>query len=311
MIENNLLKARQKIYIKYSEAKLKINTFKKKRVLGEGAQGKVFKYCETDNFCVAVKKIYIDNKTSKFINDINSKKALKNTVFIELFVNKLINKILLNNISPHFVFFYNNNFEERSGVCDDDYPYSSYFYNEYINNNQSFGDWIYKKKSLKLLYNAFFQITTAIYTAQTQFGLMHLDLHSENILVKKIPKGGHFKYIINDIEYNIPNLGYLFIINDFGYAWIPKNKKKDKEYDIKFILNDIKDLCPAKIIFDLKYIIKNLKSNKINFEDLINNIWGDMYKKIPSKSKLLETYYPDKTIKLDHKIKEIIKNGVN
>lgn len=304
-----LLKDRQNIYKKYN--KMIISSFKKKSVLGEGEQGKVYKYCEQDNFCVAVKKIYVDDDSSKYINKINSKQALKDTLYIELFVNKLINKILLEGASPHFVFFYNNHFEERSGICYEDYPYSSYFYNEYINDSESFASWVYKKRSLNMLYNAFFQIISAIYTVQKHFGLVHLDMHAENILVKKIPKGGYFKYIINNVEYYVPNLGYLFVINDYGYAWIPKNKNKDREYDINFILNDVKPDLPVKIINDIKYISKNLKSNKINFEDLINEIWGDMYKKAPKTSKLLEVYYPDKHIKLETKIKEIIKTGIN
>lgn len=308
-----LLKDRQNIYYKYN--KMTIKSFDKKSVLGEGEQGKVYKYCNSkkqEKFCVAVKKIYLDEETSNHINKINSKQALKNTLFVELFANKLINRVLLENVSPNFVFFYNNHFEERSGVCYEDYPYSSYFYNEYID-SESFASWVYKKKSLKMLYNAFFQIITAIYTVQEQFCLQHLDMHSENILVKKIPKGGYFKYIINNIEYNIPNLGYLFIINDYGYAWIPnlKNRKKDKEYDVNFMLNDVKSDIPVKIVNDIKYIVKNLKSNKIKFADLINEIWGVMYEKPPKNSKLLEIYQPDKHIKLESKIKKIIKEGIN
>jgi serine/threonine protein kinase len=309
MNKSFLLKDRQNIYKKYN--KMVITSFKKKSVLGEGEQGKVYKYCEQDNFCIAVKKVYVEEESSKHINKIHSKQALKDTLFVELFVNKLVNKVLLEGASPNFVFFYNNHFEERSGVCYEDYPYSSYFYNEYINDSESFASWVYKKRSLKMLYNAFFQIVTAIYTVQKQFGLQHLDMHAENILVKKIPKGGYFKYIINGVEYNIPNLGYLFVINDYGYAWIPKNKKKDREYDVNFILNDVKPDLPVKIINDIKYIVKNLKSNKIEFEDIINEIWGDLYKKAPKGSKLLEVYRPDKNIKLETKIKEIIKVGIN
>jgi len=304
-----LLKNRQNIYKKYN--KMVITSFKKKSVLGEGEQGKVYKYCKEDNFCVAVKKVYVEERSTKHINKIHSKQALKDTLFVELFVNKLVNKVLLEGLSPNFVFFYNNHFEERSGICYEDYPYSSYFYNEYINDSESFASWVYKKRSLKMLYNAFFQIITAIYTVQKQFGLQHLDMHAENILVKKIPKGGYFKYIINEIEYNVPNLGYLFVINDYGYAWIPKNKKKDREYDVNFILNDVKSDLPVEVINDIKYIVKNLKSNKKDFEDLINQIWGEMYKKAPKGLNLLEVYRPDKHIKLENNIKEIIKIGIN
>lgn len=307
---NYLLKDRQKIYKKFSN--IDITSFDKKSVLGHGVQGKVYRYCTKNNFCVAVKKMYVDKNTSRYINKTNSKQALENSILSELFIKKnLINKILLEGVSPNFVFLYNYHFEERDGICYEDYPYASYFYNEYQYKTEELNDWIYKKRSIKMLYNAFFQIISAIYTIQKQFNLLHLDLHSANILVKNITPGGYFKYIINNIEYNVPNLGYLFIIIDFGFGYIPKNKNKDREYDVKFILNDIKSDIPEKILNDLKYITKNLKSNKINFEDLINEIWGDMYKKVPNSSKLLEVYYVDKKIKLENKIKEIIKKGFN
>lgn len=322
------LKDRQELYKKYNG--MAITKLKKKNLLGEGVQGKVYKYCEDQGICIAVKKVYMDNKQSKYINKINSTQALKNNLFIELFSNKLINTLLIENISPNFIFFYNNHFEEREGICWEEYPYSSYFYNEYIDNAESFASWVYKNKpricipkrinftptsngddALKLFYNAFFQIITAIYAAQKHFGLIHLDLHAENIIVKKIKKGGYFKYILGDTEYNVPNLGYLFLINDYGFAWIPKNKKKNKEYDINFLLNDIKNHCNIKIINDIKYIIKNLKNNKISFEDLIKNIWHDMYKDTNKKDELLEIYHLDKTITLNKTITDIIIKGMN
>lgn len=305
----SLLKDRQKLYKKYTN--IVFDSFLKNNVVGEGIQGKVYKYCH-DKECIAVKKVYLDKTLSKYINKISTPAALKNTLFIELFANKLTNILLLENISPNFVFFYNNEFEERSGICYEKYPYSSYFYNEYIDNSETFGKWIKKNKTVKILYNIFFQIVTALYTTQKHFGLLHLDLHSDNILIKKIKSDGYFKYIINDIEYLLPNLGFLVVINDYGFAWIPKNKEKDKYkyYDIEFILNDVKNYCPKSIKTDIKYIIDSLKKDN-SFEHLIYDIWGNMYNKISSKSKLLETYYLDKNIKLDKKFKDIIKNGIN
>jgi len=307
----NLLKDRKKLYLKNN--KLTFDDFAKTSVLGEGVQGKVYKYCN-NNSCIAIKKVYLDKTQSKYIttNKNNTKAALKNTLFIELFANKLINKLLLENVCPNFVFFYNNEFEERDGICNEEYPYASYFYNEYIDNSESLRKYV-KNKTIKVLYNIFFQIITALYTIQKHFGLLHLDLHCDNILIRKIKKGGHFKYIINNIEYLVPNLGFLVVINDFGFAWIPKDKDKNKhkDYDIEFIFNDIKNYCPNSIKNDIKYIIKNLKKKESIFENLINDIWGNMYNKHPINSKLLETYYPDKTIKLDKKIKDIIKIGIN
>jgi len=47
-------------------------------------------------------------------------------------------------------------------------------------------------------------------------GFNHNDSHYGNFLYKKIQPGGYFHYNINGKDYYIPNLGYLWVIWDFG-----------------------------------------------------------------------------------------------
>lgn len=304
-----LLKERQEIYEDFK--KLTLSDFDKKKVLGKGFQGTVYKYCHDQTDCIAVKKIYVDSDSSKFIKKPETKKALEDSIFIELFSNKLVNKLLLNGNCPNFIFHYNNEFEERNGICHEDYPNVSYFFNEYID-AITFTEWVSMKRTIPLLYNAFFQIVIGLYSAQKHFDLLHLDLHSDNILVKTINKTGYFKYIIDNIEYNIPNLGFVFLINDYGFAWIPEkeHRTEDLEFDLNYIFKDVEKYCSLTIKKDIKYMIKNLKSNKKSFPELINKIWGEYYSKEPS-GKCLEIYDVDKKLKLDKKTSSIVKKGFN
>ena len=215
---------------------------------------------------------------------------MKYGVFIELLSNQLINELILQSISPHFILHYTHNFEERWGICTDIYPYKSYFYNEFIENSESYTEWVKKEHSIDVWYNAFFQITIAIYVLQKYFNMTHLDLHSDNILVKKIEKNGYWTYIINGKKYKLKNYGYQFYICDFGHAWIPNNFKSwlvSQKYRKKYIHKGFDiyklfkstlsfDTAPKKFKKDVNYVIKKLRSNE-NFENIIEELWANKY----------------------------------
>jgi hypothetical protein len=279
--------------------------FVKESVIGEGYQGKVYKYCKTDNCeSIAVKKIYLDKKQSKFVNNYLDKKALKYGVFIELAAARLTNQLLLQKISPNFVFNYVSSFSERTGICNDRYPYSSYYYNEFIQNSETYDDWVYNKHSSNEWYNVYFQIIVNIYILQKYFNMIHLDLHAGNILVKKVPKGGFWEYIIDGISYKVPNLGYQLFIIDFGQAWIPDLfktgyvKNPHKAYDLQKLFRSTLHFTSSSKDFktEIRNIIKRIK-NEERFEDIINDIWGKMYNK--NNVKIIETYNTDKNLKIE------------
>jgi len=79
---------------------------------------------------------------------------------------------------------------------------STYLYNIALNNYD-------------LWLNAIEQIYMCIASLHS-VGFMHSDSHDGNFLYKKIHPGGYFHYKINEKNYYIPNLGYIWVIWDFG-----------------------------------------------------------------------------------------------
>ncbi len=76
----------------------------------------------------------------------------------------------------------------------------------------------------KILYNALAQIFMAIMFFNKYTNAFHFDGHCGNYLYHKITPGGYFHYRINDEDYYIENLGYLWIIWDFGLI-VPFNRE--------------------------------------------------------------------------------------
>jgi hypothetical protein len=72
-------------------------------------------------------------------------------------------------------------------------------------------------------YNLWLNAIEQIYMCLASFhslGLNHNDSHYGNFLYKVIEKGGYFHYKINGDDYYIPNLGYVWVIWDFGVSSI-------------------------------------------------------------------------------------------
>jgi len=288
------LSNRIKVYNKYKKLLKSVNHdtqkhFIKDSVLGEGLQGKVYKYCNKTNCLkdpVAIKKIYIEKKQAKYINNTLDKKALKYGNYIELAAGKLINQLLLQNITPNFAFNYANTFSERNGICDNIYPYSSYYYNEYIGDAETYEDWVDERHNADEWNNVYFQVIVNIYILQKYFNMIHLDLHARNILVKKIKKGGFWKYIINGQVYKIPNLGFQIYILDFGFAWMPDLFKSEyrlkvhRGYDLQKLFRSTLNYSTSSDSFKkkIRVIINRLKNEKdTTFTSIIDDIFSSSY----------------------------------
>ena len=249
-----------------------IDEFKKQEYVGRGGQGAVYKYCNK-KMCIAVKKSYLDNEESEFIKTPYSKNALKEGHFIEMAVSKLMNQIILQNISPHFVLSFMNDYKERDGICNEKYPYAGYHYIQYIDNSITWDKWVSKKHPIEHWYNAYFQIMVGLYAMNKYFNMKHLDLHPENILVQKIQPKGYWEYIINNEHYHVPNLGFRIYIIDYGHAWVPhvfeswfirsryKSNRVKRSFDINKLFNITKSYSqsPKEFKEDIKQLIKRLK----------------------------------------------------
>ena len=294
--------------------------FKKGRILGSGGQGKVIEMCKGKK-CMAVKKIYIPWQISDFFDDQYSSNALLHDVYIELLANDLLTQIVLQRVSPNFAINYAWDYKERNraAVCREQFPYTMYHYNELIHDSETFTKWTKNIHSLKEWYNAYFQITSAIYVLQSYFNMTHFDLHSENVLVQKVKKGGYWNYTIDNVNYKVPNLGYRFFIIDLGQAFIPKqfkswyvkqqysDKKITRSFDIMLLFESTLEFStsPKEFKSQIRKLIKDL-DEKEHFASIIYDIWYENnYDTVRKGSKLLDSFNLDHRLSLSQIPKKI------
>lgn len=310
------IKQRKSIFHNF-EVNFDYTVLQKQTVLGKGGQGKVYSYCRknTKQDCVAVKKIYIASQQSKYLNNPFTKRALLHSTFIELSSMKMINQLVLSKVCPNFILNYTWRFKSRSGICDDIYPNVAYFFNEYIADSQTLTEWVKSERDIEELFNAYFQIIYAIYTLQLRLNMTHLDLHTDNIIVQKVPKGGFWEYTIGENTYYVPNLGYVFYINDFGHSWIPNvlkswfirkryNSKKIKShFDLMILyrshLNKTKKNFPKSFQKVLQYIIKTLRNgSRETYPEIIKQVWFDKYKVINNNKLIIDKFNINNSINI-------------
>lgn len=86
--------------------------------------------------------------------------------------------------------------------------------------NGDLSNWLKSKPTVPELFNALFQILAGLYAIHKNGQVFNNDIKAENILyynVKVIP-GSYWVYNIFNKRYYIPNIGKLFIVNDFGVS---------------------------------------------------------------------------------------------
>jgi hypothetical protein len=87
----------------------------------------------------------------------------------------------------------------------------------------------------ELLINSLEQIFISILTFHKKFNYSHNDCHWGNFLYHKIKPGGYMHYKINNKDIYIENLGYLWIIWDYGF--INSLTKNNKFIDYSRVIN--------------------------------------------------------------------------
>jgi len=84
-----------------------------------------------------------------------------------------------------------------------------------------FAAWLKRDRSLIQWSVAYFQIFTGLYFLQKFFNITHHDMHWGNVLVHDAISSGYTAYKIDGNIYYVPNVGFDFVLWDFGYARIP------------------------------------------------------------------------------------------
>lgn len=277
--------------------------------LGKGEQGVVYKGAiaippsnsqKSKKLDLVIKKAYIEKKEAKGAlsgkdRDLFSKSSLKFEPYIEIAATSLVTELVKQKVCPNFVMTYGYQFKERDTICKKEYPVKSILYNEWVPGVELFDTFCQNEShSIQVWFNAYFQILAGIHAMQDVLGMAHADLHSDNILVAKIPKGGHWKYTIDGVDYFVPNLGYQFLINDFGHAWIPGKmeswyvreelkpnlkKRGQKKVDPIRIFDQVLEysVAPKRVKKIVDMTIDLLRKTDIEVVDLIYTIFGSYF----------------------------------
>lgn len=206
-----------------------------------------------------------------------SNRSFKKPSLIEIISSTLTNQLVFQNICPNFAINYY--WDYRNNVVTS--------YNEYINN--TFESWIQKSHSNLIWFNALFQIMYALASLKRTFNLLHTDLHIGNILVQKIKPGGYWIYKLDSVDYYLPNLGYIFIISDFGFSWIPNKLFISWYYKdrLKYITKNGQEFYD---LFDFIDSIKEIKNVPSYFLSELDKLFN------PKESYVYTSDYPDNTI---------------
>lgn len=235
-------------------------------ILSSGIEGKIykstFKFPNYGQMIIIIKSVnLLSIKESKIISPkvlkstsdelyemFKSKKEYNKNSLIELLAQTMTNQLIFQKICPHFTLNYYWEFDSNSKIMAS--------FNEYAN-AESFHSWAQKLHSDDIWFNLLFQIIYALISLKRFYNMSHTDFHTDNILVHKVKPGGFWKYSLNGIDYYLPNLGFVFLLHDFGFAWIPNKLFVNWHY--KDTLRYITKI--GREFYDLACFINSIKSD--------------------------------------------------
>jgi hypothetical protein len=168
----------------------------------------------------------------------------------------------------------------------------------------------YKIFTPELVSNMLFQVMSALYLFEKTLDLNHNDLHWGNILVHETIPGGYWEYIIDDTSYYVPNLGYVFVLYDFGMVDIPDKirsdfayrNKKGEDSDIDVVAGTVLEELLEKKMITHRHIMKynvlfQITTNKQNenhsLGTLIKKVFIPEYKHMPKNSIITANFNMD------------------
>lgn len=244
------------------------NSFENKQEIASGIEGKIYKVNLYNDIFLGIKLVDLKkmittkninkeilDKTPKQIYDLFYSLS-KNTSYpslIEIISFTLTNQLVFQKICPHFVLNYYWEYKNNQFI----------HYNEFINYD-TLQNWAKESRAEHEWVNILLQVLFAIISMKKYFNMTHCDVYTKNILVQKVSKGGAWKYIINNKEYLLPNIGWVVLINDFGFTTIP-----DKMYVEWYYKRDIEKKPPKEYeLFDFNKLAYDLLSSHVfdNFE---------------------------------------------
>lgn len=125
----------------------------------------------------------------------------------------------------------------------------------------------WKKYNLDILKNVLIQVSCALFSSYQELKFVHLDLHLDNILLRKTKKQ---EISYTSISKNIKTLGFYAIIMDFGRAKLNASYQEFKTSLMKMftLLRDIGEysefvLDPLGVVNYINYSKENINLNTL------------------------------------------------
>jgi hypothetical protein len=247
-------------------------------------------------FGVIYKSININKKYSsdyipKFVTKIQ---LFSKTFKSELKILQIIMKIIQKDNIPCIPYIYNI-MECDNIVKDDRNPLplqkakksnKSYSIIIYELANGDLKSFLKKERDYNIWKNCYEQIFMSIFLFRSIIGNHHGDTHTGNFLYRRVKAGGCFCYNINGINYYIENLGYVWMIWDYG------NSRPIKELSDAIWIQDYMKINLGMRKRDLKIEQSNFYKQYIDpSEEEFNKRFGyldDKIKITPETYKLQE-----------------------
>ena len=186
-----------------------------------------------------------------------------------------VTKIVLNNINPHFPIVYRT-FECENPKNNKEFPEltrrSAYyvFLNELANGDLKMFLHSTLKHDSTLLKNTLAQIIISTLSFHN-LGYSHNDSHWGNFLYHKVNKGGYIHYNIYGEDYYLENMGYLWVIWDYGF-YKPLKNVTDYYKDMNQILYFFKNEKHGGVVPDKHVIAADITVIIVMIKKLLNDM---------------------------------------
>ena len=220
--------------------------------------------------------------------------------FNELQIAKKLSNVALSDKNPHFLLVYKYIFcNDISNINVPTIIKKQTYYicvNELADGNLK--NLLDFNKDPQLLLNAYQQILISILSFHFfTNNYYHHDCHYKNFLFHRIKPGGYFHYKIYNKDIYIENMGYVWMIWDFGLVktntGIYKNNQLEDYFRLNNMFRDYMHYNQISLIND--YVLKLNDLEKI-FVELVGNSDKKLFEKYLFNMPKLFTFNIDKTV---------------
>jgi len=230
----------------YKKAITVLNKIKKNQCLVPIQKtGKFTQYQINDNQLILVNRIgsnskygavYLTTTQNKLFKFATKLTPINMHNYKEIILSKQLSDVTLANLNPHFLLIFKlmicNNKNKQLFLLPRIIRNENYYIsiNELVSGNLK--NFLYEgNHSNKLILNALQQVLLAVLSFHhfTE-GIFHRDCHSKNFLFHKITPGGYFHYQIFGRNVYVENLGFIWMIWDFGLV---KSDEVDRQLRIE------------------------------------------------------------------------------